>query len=228
MSTGPNPSSTANATSPERILTMATKYTKPAPAPMAVGDTIALTAFTAANPTVATCDGADAAKVILGETLTLSGIAAPNDALNGQSGVVNNISGNDFTLDGLDLSAIDTTGMTATGTVSADPTAPGTWVGGPTTVPNPAAPLGAALPASLQNPPTLPSMPPEWAEAMANAPADIAARAARTTVVGAAGPDAQGPLTTFAPDPDYATDASTTTTNAAHQESAGTTSPQGA
>ena len=86
--------------------------------PAAVGDTVSFTAFTAANPTVATA--VDASTLANGDTLTLAATAgdpAAMAAIDGQTTTVNSVTGADVALS-IDLSAVDVTGLTATGTVT--------------------------------------------------------------------------------------------------------------
>src|SRR5882672_7630120 len=93
-----------------------------APQPLtAVGDTLAITAFTAANPTVATVDSADTAKIVLADTWTLAAGAGDTNAMaviDGQTVTVASMNGSDATLDGVDLSTSDVTALTATATVA--------------------------------------------------------------------------------------------------------------
>jgi hypothetical protein len=79
---------------------------------------VAITAFSAANPTVATASAADVAKLNNGDRLLLTqtgGAALP--AVDGQRGTVFAKQVGSFTLTGIDLSADDPTGVTASGTV---------------------------------------------------------------------------------------------------------------
>jgi len=99
-----------------------------APQPLtAVGDTLAITAFTAANPTVATVDSADTAKIVLADTWTLAAGAGDTNAMaviDGQTVTVASMNGSDATLDGVDLSTSDVTALTATATVASVAPAP--------------------------------------------------------------------------------------------------------
>jgi hypothetical protein len=88
---------------------------KPPPAPVVV----AITAFSAANPTIATASAGDLAKLANGDALKLSGAAgdpAAVAAVNGKTGTVANKGGINFDLTGVDLSAATVAGLTATGT----------------------------------------------------------------------------------------------------------------
>ena len=86
-----------------------------APAPVVV----AITAFSAGNPTIATASAGDLAKLANGDALKLSGAAgdpAAVAAVNGKTGTVANKGGINFDLTGIDLSAATVAGLTATGT----------------------------------------------------------------------------------------------------------------
>lgn len=88
-------------------------HIKPKPVPVVV----ALTAFTAANPTVATASAGDVAKLANGNVLRIAqtgGTTLPE--LDTHSGTVFAKGVTSFTLTGIDLSASDVTGVTATGT----------------------------------------------------------------------------------------------------------------
>lgn len=94
--------------------------------PAAVGDTLAIFNFTAANPAVAQVDGADAGKVFLGDTWTLAAVAGEADAMaaiDGMSVTVDAIAGDSVTLS-LDLSGVNTASLAASATVSALAPAP--------------------------------------------------------------------------------------------------------
>lgn len=78
---------------------------------------VAITAFTAANPTVATASSADVAKLKNGDVLRLAqtgGTTLPE--LDTRTGTVFAKQVSSFTLTGIDLSAADVTAVTATGT----------------------------------------------------------------------------------------------------------------
>ena len=96
-------------------------------APAAVGDTVTFTAFTAANPSVATASTTDVAKLAQGDTLTLTSTAGDTlarAAVDGTSVEVGAITGTDVSLVNLDLSANDVTGLAATADVTAAAPAP--------------------------------------------------------------------------------------------------------
>ena len=85
------------------------------PAPVVV----AITAFSAGNPTIATASVGDVAKLANGDALKLSGAAgdpAAVAAVDGKTGTVANKGGINFDLVGVDLSAATVAGLTATGT----------------------------------------------------------------------------------------------------------------
>lgn len=114
----------------------------PKPLAAAVGDTLAITAFTAAHSTVASVDPADAAKIVLGNTWTLVAEFGDTDAkavIDGATVTVSAINGSDATLDGVDLSASDVQNLTATATVASVAPAPS-----PSPTPPPAPPTGLA------------------------------------------------------------------------------------
>lgn len=95
--------------------------------PTAVGDTVAIIALTAANPSVATVSDTDAAKLANGETLTLAataGDSAAMAAVDGKTVQVADLQATTFSLVNLDLSGLNVNGLTATATVSADAPAP--------------------------------------------------------------------------------------------------------
>ena len=80
---------------------------------------VAITAFSAENPTIATCSAGDSAKLANGDVLRLvqtAGAALPPIA--GMTGTVASLTATTFALTGIDLSAFSAVvaGVTATGT----------------------------------------------------------------------------------------------------------------
>jgi hypothetical protein len=89
----------------------------PAPkAVRAIGDTFMLLTLTAADPTEVTVGEEDATKVGNGDTLLLT-FDPPNEDLSGSLGIVANLMGSTFVLEGVDLSEVDTEGITVLATV---------------------------------------------------------------------------------------------------------------
>jgi hypothetical protein len=87
----------------------------PAPAPVVV----AITAFSAGNPTIATASAGDTAKLANGNAVKLAATAGDPAAMaviNNATGTVANKGAINFDLTGIDLSAQDVTGLSATAT----------------------------------------------------------------------------------------------------------------
>ena len=105
--------------------TKASQLPAPAPKPgtgeQAVGDTIEITAISAANPAVCSYASADASKIAEGDTVSFASSLAE---LDGQTAIVSSVTGTSFSVP-IDLSAVDTTAATATATVTDVAPAPG-------------------------------------------------------------------------------------------------------
>jgi len=105
--------------------------------------TVVILAFSPENPTVCTVSAGDAALLTNDDTLILSEFSTPHEDLDGSLGIVANLTTSDFQLEGVDLSAIDTTDVTATATIDeavpspSPPPNPGDpgWVASPTPPP---------------------------------------------------------------------------------------------
>src|SRR5882672_5227954 len=90
----------------------------PAPGPAPAPTSIAILSFSAESPTRCTVSAADAAKLANGATVTATAFSSPHEDLNGSSGTVANLTTQDFQLQGVDMTAVDVGGVTATATVS--------------------------------------------------------------------------------------------------------------
>lgn len=91
---------------------MATK-----PDPTATGDTVFIASFSQESPTRCTVSPEDAAKLHDGDTVVLV-LDPPNAAFDDVPFTVANLTATDFQLEGMDLSATDTTDLTAFATVT--------------------------------------------------------------------------------------------------------------
>src|SRR4030095_1816846 len=83
---------------------------------------VAITAFSAGNPTIATAGNADVAKLNNGDAVKLAptaGDPAAQAAIAGKTGAVANKGAINFDLTGVDLTGVTVAGLTATGTVQA-------------------------------------------------------------------------------------------------------------